>query len=187
METQVAALILSLLIHVFEVGESTNSRLVCGVEGEKGTAASRIAATDLFLPSFAVFVGVDGVHEVVVIALSGIAVGRALKNRWECLEASSILTTTAAAPAVYAKIREDERLSKAVGEDTVVPIICLSERPDSYMPRGLFGDRGVRGYGEFEGVSLRPRPAFAANVLWFDGVEDIIKPWIGQLRAEICD
>jgi hypothetical protein len=144
METQVAALILSLLVHVFDVGESPHSRLVCGVEGEKGTAVSRRVAIDLFLPSFAVFEGVDGVHEVVLIALSGIAVGRALKNRWECFEVSSTLTTTAAAPAVYAKIREDERLSKAVGEETVVPIMRLSERPDSYIPRGLFGDRGVR-------------------------------------------
>ena len=28
----------------------------------------------------------------------------------------------------------------------------------------------MRGYGEFEGVSLSPRPVFAANVRWFDGV-----------------
>ena len=42
--------------------------------------------------------------------------------------------------------------------------------------RGLFGERGVRGYGEFEGVSLSPSPVFAAKVLWVDGVEDMIKP-----------
>jgi hypothetical protein len=34
----------------------------------------------------------------------------------------------------------------------------------------------VRGYGEFEGVSFKPRPVFAAKVLGLDGVEDIIKP-----------
>jgi hypothetical protein len=83
METQVAALILSLLVHVFEVGASPHSRLVCGVEGEKGTAESLRVATDLFLPSFAVFVGADGAHAVALTALSGIAVGRALKNRCE--------------------------------------------------------------------------------------------------------
>jgi hypothetical protein len=124
-------LILSLLVHVFEVGESPHSRLVCGVEGEKGTAESRRLATDLFLPSFAVFVGVDGV-QVVLLALRGTACGRARKNLWEEeLDLSSILTTTAAAPAVYAKIREDERLSKDVGDETVVPIMRLRERPDS--------------------------------------------------------
>jgi hypothetical protein len=39
----------------------------------------------------------------------------------------------------------------------------------------------VRGYGEFEGVSLSP--LLAANVLWFDGVEDIIKPWRWPIAA----
>jgi hypothetical protein len=130
-ETAVAAFILSLLVHVFEVGESLRSRLVCGVDGEKGTAESLRAATDLFLPSFAVFVGVDGVHEVGTTALSAVAVGRALKNLWEVLEESSTVKRTAAAPAVYAKVRDDERLSNAVGEETVVPMIRLSERPDS--------------------------------------------------------
>jgi hypothetical protein len=76
---------------------------------------------------------------------------------------------------VYANIREDERLSKAVGEETVVPIIRLRDSPDSYSPpRDLFGDLGVRGNGEFEGVSFNPRPVFAAKVLGFEGVEDII-------------
>jgi len=101
------------------------------VEGEKGTAESRRLATDLFLPSFAVFVGVDGV-QVMLLALRGTACGRARKNLWEEeLDLSSMLTTTAAAPAVYAKIREDERLSKDVGDETVVPIMRLRERPDS--------------------------------------------------------
>ena len=91
---------------------------------------------------------------------------------------SLIFTTTAAAPAVYANIREHERLSNAVGDETVVPIIFLSDSPDSYRPRGLFGDRGVRGWGEFEGVSFNPRPVFATKVVrGFDGVDDIIKPW----------
>jgi hypothetical protein len=105
---------------------------VCGVDGEYGTAESLIAARALFLPSLAVFVGVDGAPEVVLMVLSGVAVGRALKNRCEnLLEVSSTVTTTAAAPAVYANVRDDERQSKAVGEDTVVPMILLSDKPDS--------------------------------------------------------
>ena len=131
MERQVAALILSLLVHVFELGESPHSKLVCGVVGEYGTAVSLSDATVLFLPSLAVFVGVEGANEVVLTEYRGIAVGRALKKRWEYFDSSSTLTTTAAAPAVYANIREEERLSKAVGEETVVPIIRFSDRPDS--------------------------------------------------------
>ena len=130
-ETEVAAFILSLLVHVFKVGESLRSRLVCGVDGENGTAESLRVATDLFLPSFAVFVGVDGVYEFGTAALSAVAVGRALKNLWEVFEESSTVKRTAAAPAVYAKVRDDERLSNAVGEETVVPMIRLSDRPDS--------------------------------------------------------
>jgi len=131
-ETQVAALILSLLVHVFKVGESPRSRFVCGVDGEKGTAESlRFAIDDLFLPSFAMFVGVEGVHEVMRLVLEAMAVGRALKNLWDVFEESSTVQRTAAAPAVYAKVRVDERLSNAVGEETVVPMIRLSERPDS--------------------------------------------------------
>jgi hypothetical protein len=59
------------------------------------------------------------------------AVGRALKNRCEYFVVSSTLTTTAAAPAVYANIREVERQSKAVGDETVVPMILLRDNPDS--------------------------------------------------------
>ena len=173
-ERQVAAFILSLLVHVFELGESPHSKAVCGVVGEYGTAESLREATVLFLPSLGVFVGVEGANDVVLPELSGIAVGRALKKRWEYFDSSSTLTTTAAAPAVYANIREEERLSKAVGEETVVPIILLRHKPDSYRPRDLFGDRGVRGYGEFDGVNLSPRPVFAAKVLGLAGVEDII-------------
>tara|TARA_R110002060_G_scaffold19521_3_gene26635 strand:+ start:1939 stop:2316 length:378 start_codon:yes stop_codon:yes gene_type:complete len=124
----------------------------------------------------AVFVGVEGEKDVAIAVFKATAVGRALKNRWEYFEVSSTLTTTAAAPAVYAKIREEERLSNAVGEETVVPIILLRDSPDSYSPRGLNGERGVRGKGEFEGVSLRPSPVFAANVRGFEGVEAMIKP-----------
>lgn len=132
-DTHVAALILSLLVHVFEDGESPQSKLVCGVVGEYGTAESRRAATALFRPSFGVFVGVEGPKEVAFIALSGSAVGRALKNLWVYLDLSSPekFTTTALAPATYAKLLEEERLSNAVGEFTVVPIILFSERPDS--------------------------------------------------------
>ena len=153
-ETQVAALILSRLVQVFlqdisvillqsrvgylklgqstyELGESPHSRLVCGVDGEYGTAESLTATSVLFLPSLAVFVGVDGAPEVVLTIFSGTAVGRALKNRCKYLEVSSTVTTTAAAPAVYAKVLDDERQSKAVGEETVVPMILLSDKPDS--------------------------------------------------------
>lgn len=83
-DRQVAALILSLLVHVFELGDSLpHSKLVCGMLGEYGTAESRRAATALFRPSLAVFVGVEGENDVAFTALSGIAVGRALKKRWE--------------------------------------------------------------------------------------------------------
>jgi hypothetical protein len=102
------------------------------------------------------------------------AVGRALKNLWEYFASSSILTTTAAAPAVYAKIREEERLSKDGGEETVVPIIRHNESPDSYRLCDFFGDLGVREYGELEGVNFSPRPVLAAKVLGFAGVDDII-------------
>lgn len=125
-----AAFIRSLLVQVLEEGESPHSKLVCGVEGENGNAESRRAATALFLPSFAVFVGVEGPKVGFETVFKGMAVGRALKNRWEYFEVSSTLTTTAAAPAVYAKIREEERLSNAVGEETVVPIILFRDRPD---------------------------------------------------------
>jgi hypothetical protein len=177
-ERQVAALIRSLLVHVFEFGESPQSRLVCGVEGEYGTAESRKLATVRFLPSFATLEGVDGVPDTKFEELKGTAVGRARKNRCEGFDVSSTLTTTAAAPAVYAKIRDEDKLSKAVGEETVVPIILLRERPDSYAARDLNGDFGVRGNGEFEGVSFRPRPVFAEKleVRGLVGVEDIIKP-----------
>ena len=77
------------------------------------------------------FVGVEGVHEVMSPVLEAVAVGRALKNLWDVFEQSSTVQRTAAAPAVYAKVRVDERLSNAVGEETVVPMIRLSERPDS--------------------------------------------------------
>jgi len=78
-----------------------------------------------------VFVGVEGTTEFEMAQFSGVTVGRALKKRWECFDSSLIVTTTAAAPAVYAKIREDDRLSKAVGEETVVPIIRFRDNPDS--------------------------------------------------------
>lgn len=81
-------------------------------------------------------------------------------------------TTTAAAPAVYANIRDDARASKAVGEETVVPMILRSDKSDSYKHRGLYGDLGVREYGEFEGVTFRPRPVFAVKALGFEGVEE---------------
>jgi hypothetical protein len=130
------------------------------------------------------FEGVEGAPEEVEMALRGTAVGRALKKRWEKLGVSSMLTTTAAAPAVYAKIRAEERESKAVGEETVVPIILSRDNPDSYRPRDLLGDLGVRGYGELEGVNLRPRPVFAAKILWLTGVEDIMSHGHGSIWSK---
>lgn len=63
-------------------------------------AESLIAAKARFLPSLAMLTGVDGVVLGVFTIFRGIAVGRARKNRCEYLYVSSILTTTAAAPAV---------------------------------------------------------------------------------------
>lgn len=60
-----------------------------------------------------------------------------------------------------------------MGEETVVPIIVLSDKPDSYRTRDLFGDLGVRGYVELEGVNFSPRPVFAVKVLALVGVEDM--------------
>lgn len=93
-------MILSRLVHVFELGESPHSREVCGVDGEYGSAASRRFAIDLFLPSLAVFEGVEGAPAGGTIVFTGTAVGRALKKRCENLGISSTFTTTAAAPAV---------------------------------------------------------------------------------------
>ena len=113
------------------MGESPQSRDVCGVDGEYGTAESLTFASVLFRPSLAVLVGVDRGPMVELTLLRGTAVGRALKNRCEYLAVSSTVTTTAAAPAVYAKVLADERQSKAGGDETVVPMILLSDRPDS--------------------------------------------------------
>ena len=78
-----AALILSLLVQVFELGESPQSSVLCGVVGEYGTPESLRVATALFLPSFGAFVGVDGANDAVLELFKGMAVGRALKNRCE--------------------------------------------------------------------------------------------------------
>lgn len=131
MERQVAALILSRLVHVFELGESPQSKVVCGGEGEYGADESLSAATDRFLPSLAVFVGVDGAPDEVLAPFEGTAVGRALKNLCEYFDPSSKETTTAVAPARYPNTQEEERESKDVGDETVVPIIRLSDSPDS--------------------------------------------------------
>lgn len=53
------------------------------------------------------------------------AFGRALKNRWVTCRLSSRVTTTAAAPAVYANDRVGGWLSKALVEQ---PITRLSDR-----------------------------------------------------------
>lgn len=80
------------------------------------------------------------------------------------------------APAVYANTRDVGRLSKHGGDITVVPIIFFSDNPDSYGLRALFEERGVRGKGEFEGLTFKPSPVLAAKVLGLTVVEDIIDP-----------
>jgi hypothetical protein len=82
-------------------------------------------------------VGVDGVPVKLLTACKATAVGRARKNRWVMLDASSMLTTTVAAPAVYANMGSVGKVSNAVGEETVVPITLFRDRPDSYGLRVL--------------------------------------------------
>lgn len=48
-----------------------------------GIAESLAVATLRFLPSLAVFVGVDGAHDRLFVVARGIAVGRARKKRCE--------------------------------------------------------------------------------------------------------
>lgn len=127
-DTQVAALILSLLDHVFDE-ESPDSKLVCAVDGAYGIAASRNPFP--FLPSLALLAGVEGPAKATLIVLAATAVGEARKKRCECFPSSSISTTTTAAPAVYANIRDVERQSKHGGEETVVPIIFFNDNPNS--------------------------------------------------------
>lgn len=185
-------MILSLLVQVFERGESLQTaREVVGVEGENPMADSRRDAPVLFRESFAVFMGVDGV--VAAPGITGTAVGCALKNRCEYCESSASWTATTAAPATYAKMLPFGRLSNPVGELTVVPMILFNERPASYRGRHLFGERGVRGYGygELFGVSLIPRPLLAAIVRGFEGVNNIFQPCAvaqsnGRLFSDGC-
>lgn len=54
-----------------------------------------------------------------------------------------------------------------------MPIIRFSDSVDSQLTEFFFGERGVRGYGELDGVNLIPRPVFAATVLELEGVEDM--------------
>lgn len=126
-ETHVAAFIRSLLDHVLE--ESPDSKLVCAMDGAYGIAASLNPFP--FLPSLALLAGVEGPPIAVLPALAATAVGDARKKRCECFPSSSMSTTTTAAPAVYANIREVERQSKHGGEDTVVPIIFFNDNPNS--------------------------------------------------------
>jgi hypothetical protein len=59
----------SRLVQVLDVGESPQSRLVCGVEGEYAIAESLIFATALLvLPSPGWFEGVEGAPEEVEVA-----------------------------------------------------------------------------------------------------------------------
>lgn len=127
-DTHVAAFILSLLDHVLDE-ESPDSKLVCAVDGAYGIAESRNPFP--FLPSLVLLAGVDGPPKTVVPELAATAVGEARKKRCECFPSSSISTTTTAAPAVYANMREVDRQSKHGGEDTVVPIIFFNDSPNS--------------------------------------------------------
>lgn len=93
---------------------------------------SRKAATARFLDSLAEFEGVDGAFNCgILLLIKGNAAGRARKNLCVYFRSSSRNTTTAAAPAVYANIREEERLSNPVGEVRVFPMILFSDSPDS--------------------------------------------------------
>lgn len=57
-----------------------------------------------------------------------------------------------------------------------MPIMRFKDNPDSYGPRGLVGDRGVREKGELVGVDLE-MPVFARKLVReFEGVEAMIKP-----------
>jgi hypothetical protein len=82
-------------------------------------------------------VGVDGVPGKLLVDCDATAVGRARKNRWVMFDASSMSTTTVAAPAVYANIGSVGKVSNAVGEETVVPMTLFSDRPVSYGLRVL--------------------------------------------------
>jgi hypothetical protein len=164
-ETHVAAFIRSRAVHVFDVGESDQS--FDEVVGDCPTPNSLSDEAIRLRVSFEVVEGVEGAlkadESVVYI---GCAVGRARKKYCVVWRSLSILTTTAAAPAVYANKFEDGRLSKPLAELVVVPMICLSERPASYEVRPiLLGERigfcDCLKKGELDGVSFSPRPGFA--------------------------
>ncbi len=81
-DRHVAALILSRLVQVFEVGESFHSCLEgFGVKGEYPTDESLTDVKVRFFESLAVLVGVEGVHEGKFDGMTGTAAGRARKNR----------------------------------------------------------------------------------------------------------
>lgn len=131
MERHVAALIRSRLVHVLESGESLQECLeFVGVEG--CTAEDSLRIDVLLRGSHAELTGVDGVAEAELGGSAGTAEGWALKKRCERCRPSSILTTTTAAPATYAKERVRGKLSNPVGELTVVPMILFKDRPDSW-------------------------------------------------------
>lgn len=67
----------------------------------------------------------------------------------------------------------------------MVPIIRLSDRPDSYRPRVLFGDLGVRAKGELVGVDFTS-PVFARKLVrGLDGVEAMVTTeWACQAMYE---
>lgn len=82
---------------------------------------------------------------------------------------SSIVAITAAAPAVYAKQRPDERLSKALGEFVVVPMTWRRARLAS--PR-FIGERvGVcLRKGDDVGVNLMAPLSAGLTILVLEGV-----------------
>jgi len=143
-DKQVAAFILSRLVHVLESGESLQTvRLFVGVEGAYPRPVDSLKdATVLFRVSCAM--GVEGAVERWLFCRIGCALGCALKKRWVYFRSSSSCTTTAAAPATYANIRPVGKLSNPVGELTVVPMMRRRESPDSKSDLDLFGERGPR-------------------------------------------
>jgi hypothetical protein len=130
--------------------------------------------------------GVDAVWNAPAAAdVSVGAFGRALKNRWVTCRSLSRVTTTAAAPAVYAKERVGAWLSKALVEH---PMTRFSDRVLSgntellevlklRLPGDFAAPRCNEG-PELVGVSLRfgitpvdlevgvKRPAIRVPVLW---------------------
>lgn len=168
----VAALILSLADHVLLCGESDQS--VAGeAKGEAPMPASRSEAPVRLRLSLCAGVGRPPYTDPE--PFTGLAVGRARKKRCETRRPPSTVATTAAAPAVKAKLWPEGRLSKALAEPVVVPMTCLSARLASGR-LAFIGERSVFLIdGECDAGSLRELP--------HGGL--LIRGWAG-VRAMLC-